>query len=296
MFRRSSFNFFDLFTDRSFNTKYECFSSLRYTESDRSDIEKGGKILLPPSALEALTRYHIRSPMLFKIKNGETNRISHSGVLEFIAEEGKCYLPSWLMKNLGLDEGALAEIESVELPVASYSKFQPLSVDFLDITNPKAVLENALRNFACLTKGDVIAIYYNKKIYELMVLETKPRDAVTIIECDMNVEFEAPVGYVEDGAAEKDDSFEDVEDVDFAGEGNRLDGKKKKENEPTEKKKTKTSLRGIPDYEYNFGSLRFNRKIVPISDRTSEQSAQAGSHNNQQEGKDDGFYGKGSVL
>ena len=42
----------------------------------------------------------------------------------------------------------------------------------------------------------MIAINYNKKIYELNVLETKPADAVSIIECDMNVEFEAPPGYV----------------------------------------------------------------------------------------------------
>jgi hypothetical protein len=47
-----------------------------------------------------------------------------------------------------------------------------------------------------LSKGDVIAINYNKKIYELNVLETKPANAVSIIECDMNVEFEAPPGYV----------------------------------------------------------------------------------------------------
>ena len=47
-----------------------------------------------------------------------------------------------------------------------------------------------------LFQGDIIAISYNKKIYELNVLETKPATAVSIIECDMNVEFEAPPGYV----------------------------------------------------------------------------------------------------
>lgn len=47
-----------------------------------------------------------------------------------------------------------------------------------------------------LFQGDIIAISYNKKIYELNVLETKPAPAVSIIECDMNVEFEAPPGYV----------------------------------------------------------------------------------------------------
>lgn len=125
--------------------------------------------------------------MLFKITNRKVERNTHVGVLEFTADEGKIYIPYWMMKNLVLEEGDLVTIENVSLPVASFSKFQPQSVEFLDITNPKAVLENCLRNFACLTTGDVIAISYNNKIYELLVLETKPGRAVTIIECDMNV-------------------------------------------------------------------------------------------------------------
>ena len=59
--------------------------------------------------------------------------------------------------------------------MATFSKFQPLSKDFLDLSNPKAVLEMRLRHFACLSKGDIVAINYNKKIYELNVLETKVR-------------------------------------------------------------------------------------------------------------------------
>lgn len=92
-----------------------------------------------------------------------------------------------MMHNLLLEEGDIVQIESVSLPVATFSKFKPQSPDFLEITNQKAVLENALRNFACLTTGDLVAIKYNSKIYELCVLETKPGNAVSIIECDMNV-------------------------------------------------------------------------------------------------------------
>lgn len=149
-------------------------------------------VIMPPSALDQLTRLNIEYPMLFKITNRKLERQTHVGVLEFIADEGKIYIPYWMMKNLFLEEGDLVTIENVSLPVASFSKFQPQSVEFLDITNPKAVLENCLRNFACLTTGDVIAISYNNKIYELLVLETKPGRAVTIIECDMNVSFSLP--------------------------------------------------------------------------------------------------------
>ena len=58
-------------------------------------------------------------------------------------------------------------------------------------------LENSLRNFATLTKGDVISINYNEKNYELCILETRPKEAVSIIECDMDVDFAPPVGYEE---------------------------------------------------------------------------------------------------
>lgn len=44
-----------------------------------------------------------------------------------------------MMRNLCLDEGQILQVETATLPVATYSKFQPQSTDFLDITNPKAV-------------------------------------------------------------------------------------------------------------------------------------------------------------
>lgn len=179
--------------------------------------------------------------MLFKLTNKNSDRMTHCGVLEFVADEGICYLPHWvsclvldcqnlksriselpslilrrwsiswqclsllvmflqqpsvlaqaslcrsltkqsrmllsapdsswnwiytttdrhrreiwkhqthwegflclfpflhMMQNLLLEEGGLVQVESVNLQVATYSKFQPQSPDFLDITNPKAV-------------------------------------------------------------------------------------------------------------------------------------------------------------
>ena len=37
--------------------------------NERSDIEAGGKIIMPPSALDQLTRLNITYPMLFKLSN-----------------------------------------------------------------------------------------------------------------------------------------------------------------------------------------------------------------------------------
>jgi len=227
--------------------------------------------------------------MLFKLTNRKTDQITHCGVLEFVADEGKVYLPYWMMRNLLLDEGDLLQVESASLPVATFSKFQPQSEDFLDITNPKAVLENALRNFACLTSGDVVAITYNDHVYELRVLETKPGNAVSIIECDMNVEFAAPVGYSEptrikkeeDGKDEVMDTFDpsqftpEVEGfVAFTGSGIRLDGKPRKQVEPETAPKTVAYQRGIPDYDYEIGTLRFLRFAKAVEDKEMKEDSQ----------------------
>ncbi|XP_069698965.1 ubiquitin recognition factor in ER-associated degradation protein 1 [Periplaneta americana] len=274
---------FNMFPDipRPFNTQYKCYSVSMLPGNERHDVERGGKIIMPPSALDQLTRLNIVYPMLFKLTNKRTNRITHCGVLEFVADEGKVYLPYWMMHNLLLEEGDFLQIESVSLPVATFSRFQPQSIDFLDITNPKAVLENGLRSFACLTTGDVIAIKYNQRIYELCVLETKPGNAVSIIECDMNVEFAPPVGYKEPERVKRSEEEMAVDPAElmpeptgfvaFRGEGNRLDGKKKKEAPANNKTTVKVPYqRGVPDYNYSIGTLRFIRNSRPPSKENKE--------------------------
>lgn len=275
MFHSFGFNMFhDL--SRPFNNSYKCYSVSMLPGNERHDVEKGGKIIMPPSALDQLTRLNVEYPMLFRLSNRQKNRTTHAGVLEFVADEGNIYIPNWMMSNLLLTEGELIQVESVSLPVATFSKFQPQSPDFLDITNPKAVLENALRNFACLTTNDLIAIKYNQRVYELCVLETKPGNAVSIIECDMNVDFAAPVGYKEPERVPRMSEPMTVDNPEvfhepagffpFQGEGNRLDGKKKKDSisEPVMVKKN--YIRGVPDYDHQYGLIRFDRSVRPISD------------------------------
>jgi len=259
---------------RPFNTQYRCYPVAMMPGGERSDVEAGGKIIMPPSALDQLTRLNIVYPMLFKLSNKKTSRTTHCGVLEFVADEGKIYIPYWMMQNLMLETGGLITVESATLPVATYSKFQPLSKDFLDLTNPKAVLEMRLRHFACLSKGDIIAINYNNKIYELNVMETKPANAVSIIECDLNTDFEAPPGYEEPKISKPQPMEEEEPELDvsqmlpedskfiaFAGSGNRLDGKKKRTNSETEIQTRQLAeyTRGIPDYNFQVGDIRFIR-------------------------------------
>ena len=44
-----------------------------------------------------------------------------------------------MMKNLLVNEGDVIQVQYTTLQIANFAKFQPQSVDFLEISNPKAV-------------------------------------------------------------------------------------------------------------------------------------------------------------
>lgn len=105
-----------------------------------------------------------------------------------------------LMQTLELEPGDLLQVKSTDLPSGTFIKLQPQDPSFLEITDPKAVLENAFRNFSCLTTGDIFTFSYNDNVYSVAVLETKPetpKKAICTLETDLSVDFAPPVGYVE---------------------------------------------------------------------------------------------------
>ncbi|KII70381.1 Ubiquitin fusion degradation protein 1 [Thelohanellus kitauei] len=142
---------------------------------NKEHLETGGRILMPPSSVQALSELYIANPWIFCLTNPKNGLRTHCGVLEFTADEGR------FMTNLQLLAGQIVELYSVSLPDARFAKFQPQSVDFLNITNPRAILEKALRSYACLTVGDIISISYGEKE-----------------DLNSEVDFEPPVGYVEE--------------------------------------------------------------------------------------------------
>jgi len=113
----------------------------------------------------------------------------------------------------------------------------------------------------------------------LKVLETKPQKAVSIIECDMNVDFAPAVGYQEPTVPTSADDEEpmavDITDyVDaskfraFSGQGNRLDGKAKPL--PSTLDGVQHEIRrGIPNYDYKKGKITFIRTTRPTIDATN---------------------------
>lgn len=304
MFNRRGFGGLDFNT---FKKEFKCHSMIA---GDQEKHNYGGKIFLPPSALQHLMSMpEIDYPMMFQLVNKNKNLQTHAGVLEFTAPTNTVLLPYWMMQRLNLDEGEVCSVEYKKLPKASFAKFQPQSMSFIeDISDHRAVLERHLRDFSCLSQGDVISIRYLNKDYQVSVQETKPGNAVSIVDTDMNVDFATPVGYQEQesmgragvaikkgkktgnklldhaeagspmGTPEIRNKIEEhlitaaKEEgfVAFTGGAARLDGKKK--GTKAKNNKIQADLgkyqRGIPNHEFQVGVLNFIRSTKPSENIT----------------------------
>ena len=219
----------------------------------REDIDLSNSIILPASALGVLSSMRnfkdSKNPILFRILNIELNMATHCGVAEFTAQEGTCYLPSNMFERLCLMEGQQVNIRNVDLKPGTFIKLQPHLTEFINIPNPKAILEYNLRNYFCVTEGDTISVKFSKKIYKLDIVQCKPAKAIRTLNTDIEVDFCPPKDYKEE--PRNNDSFrktgsggikfnsnekvvkpltkeeikKQIEDKKFSGHHFRMDGK-----------------------------------------------------------------------
>lgn len=220
-----------LVSSASFKPFCRCYAVVPF--SAKRNLENGGKIILPPSALRTLSQMNIVYPMLFRIESRP--KFTHCGVNGFTAEEGVVLVPHWIMQNLSVELGSLVLVSNVSLPLATFSLFKPRNEAFFQIQDHKSVLEQALGSYSCLTVGDVITISHEGQNHVIEVAKTEPENAVSIVECDMSVEFVMPPkankpspetssnNYSMDGVDIPNDSST------FTGQGKRLTDKRPRE-------------------------------------------------------------------
>ncbi|GKE60561.1 ubiquitin fusion degradation protein 1, partial [Tanacetum coccineum] len=197
------------------STSYTCFP---LPKINKNHLEAGNRIIMPESTLEKIIYSHdLVYPMVFRIEKSDTSLYSHCGVIEFSADEGTVNMPTWMMTNMKLQEGEVVDIEYTTLPKGTYIKIQPHATKFTTLSDHKSLLENAFRDYACLTTGDTIVIDHEDEKYLIDVLETKPSDAISLFETDLEVDFATPLDYKEPEKETKDDKL-------FPGQGRRLGG------------------------------------------------------------------------
>ncbi|RLM93713.1 hypothetical protein C2845_PM08G12680 [Panicum miliaceum] len=268
-----------------FEQTYRCYPA---SSAVRPHLEAGDKVILPASALHRLASLHIEYPMQFELRscsNADSNddsgggggataaeasapRVSHCGVLEFVADEGTVMMPGWMMENL--------RVRSAALPKGTYVKLRPHAAAFLEVSNLKAVLEKTLRAFSCFTTGDTIVVAYNN-------VETRPATAVSIIDTDCEVDFAPPL---DDKETEKpqqpspaeagEDNNAEVKDEPpefkpFTGSAKRLDGKASELQASSEAPSTIAARSGAPSGSNGGGKQQTS--AAPVASGASCSSA-----------------------
>ena len=159
-------------------------------------LSEGDRILLPPSALQALMGLvpsaSMPRPMLFAMAlAGSDQRPRHVGVLEFSAPEGTVVVPLWIMRAMGLSDADSVVVTSATLPKGTFAKLQPLSEEFATLEDPKGTLERAITSsFTTLSKGDSMMVpVAGHGDIEVFVTELEPSDAVCVIDTELTVDF-----------------------------------------------------------------------------------------------------------
>lgn len=92
----------------------------------------------------------------------------------------------------------MVNIRNIRLEKGKFIKIRPHLTEFVMNSNPRAILENNLRNYVCLTKGDTITVKFNKKNYLIDIVECKPKDAISLTNVDVEVDFDQPLDYKEE--------------------------------------------------------------------------------------------------
>ena len=181
-----------------------CFS---YSCSSLSEdvikrLRYSNKIILPPNILYQINKNekleNEATQMFFKIWNPIIKFGAVCGVEEFSAPPGVCHVPYHIMELIGISEGENIEMQQINPAKGSYIKIQPHKTEFIQLKDPKKLLEEIMsKNYPVISSPQTIIIQdpETKTKYLIDILETKPDTTINITNANINVDFEAPKDY-----------------------------------------------------------------------------------------------------
>ena len=186
----------------SYKLKLICFSYNCSSLSDNvlSQVKYSNKILLPEEIFRDLINKNNSTPFFFKIENIDMGYGQVCGVQEFSAPPGVVHVPYHIMEGLGISEGQHVEIQLVTPVNGTYIKIQPHTTEFINLSNPKAILEKILsEKYPVVTEGHTIAIYHPglQKVFYIDIIKTEPAPIIKLLNVNVNVDFEKPLDYQE---------------------------------------------------------------------------------------------------
>jgi ubiquitin fusion degradation protein 1 len=151
-------------------------------------LESCDKVIMSQASLEHLSKFTTADPITMKIYNKD--RYMYVGVRDFTADHQRVYTPQWIMDFLKVAESGRVTLKSVELPKATYIKFEPLSPLFKKLQNPRIVLEINLQNFTTLCLNEIISIRYCGITFQIKIVELQPSEAVHLNNADVKIDIQ----------------------------------------------------------------------------------------------------------
>ena len=208
---QDNINNYSVGAPRVLDFRFKCYSFL-YLENDIQSLESSNKIILPNTILRDLSKYNdIEYPLHFKINDSEI-LFTPSEFKEYIDD---IFIPQHFIDNLGIEIGSQVKLTllNYQIEKGSKVKIKPHTSNFLEIIDHKHFLERHLvKLYSTLTQGQTIKIPYEDSDLLIDILECEPRDTISIVDTDLEVDFEAPYDYVEEKEVEKELKGENFKD------------------------------------------------------------------------------------
>lgn len=173
---------------------------LHLSPGELETFQNGGKCILNDVILAKILHLNLfvgDEPMQFRIHSPMKRIVLHVGVLNFNGSADSIYLPDWVMEYMAVSVGDYIMLVDTKLPKGTSIKIQFQSCDYLSFDNPEGILTSILPNYSCLTCGQFLRFRYLNKVYDVKVVSTKPDTAISLINTNVETEFEEPVGYAE---------------------------------------------------------------------------------------------------
>lgn len=121
---------------------------------------------------------------------------TYAGVSTFDAIEGCILIPSWIRKNLGVEDGALITVRMVSLPKGDLVTLKPHDPEaFLSLEQPKEALESVLRSYYALQAGDTLVVAFDGVLHYFTVVHTSPTPTIDIKDTDLRLEIQMPADF-----------------------------------------------------------------------------------------------------
>lgn len=171
-----------------------------------SEYNYSSKVMLPYYILGDLVSYNYQTPYVFEIYHENGIYKTACSVLDFALDDEDIIIPSWMYEQLCLEPGEEIILKSIQAEKGEGICLLPHSVNFLEIENPKKELEKTFSNYHVLSYGDEVLLNFaeiGKCRFTVTKITPEWLSTIYIVDTDLNVEFNEPLGYKEKIESEK---------------------------------------------------------------------------------------------